>query len=411
MLNLLFFLIVAFVTLDFAFGTIVSWLNRRAATTVLPSQVAEIYNQQEYAKQQAYFKSTNAFSSVVRAFEYVLMMAMLFTGGFGFLDHLAYQWMPSPVLAALFFFAVIYIGNDLLTLPFAYYRNFVIEQRFGFNRMTRRLFLTDFLKQIGLSCLIGGALIAAVYLLYQQWSELFWLYAWGLICIVLLFVTFFYSSLIVPLFNKQTPLESGPLRDAIEQFTQEAGFPLRDIYVMDGSKRSTKANAYFAGFGRTRRIVLYDTLIKELTTEEIVAVIAHEIGHYQHQHTLRRLISSVGNAFILLFVFSFLVESQLVALAMGGTFPTFELGLIAFTLLYSPVGMVTGIWVNYVSRCYEYQADLYAARCGYAAPLISALKKLSIHSLANMTPAPIYVFVYYSHPTLLQRANRLQQYL
>ena len=411
MLNLIFFLIVAFVTIDFVFGSILSWLNRRAASSVLPPQVAAIYNQQEYAQQQAYFKSTNAFSSIVRAFEYVLMMAMLFAGGFGYLDHLAYQWMPSPVLAALFFFAVIYIGNDLLTLPFSYYRIFFIEQRFGFNRMTRRLFFADFFKQVGLSCLIGGGLIAGVYLLYQQWGNLFWLYAWGLICAILLFVSFFYSSLIVPLFNKQTPLEQGSLRDAIEQFSQQVDFPLRDIYVMDGSKRSTKANAYFSGFGRTRRIVLYDTLIKELDQKEIIAVIAHEIGHYQHQHTIRRLMSSVGNVFVLLYVFSFLVESQLVALAMGATFPTFELGLIAFTLLYSPVGLLTGIWVNYISRCYEYQADDYAAQCGYAVQLISALKKLSVHSLANLTPAPIYVFIYYSHPTLLQRANRLQQYL
>lgn len=411
MLNYLFFLIVAFVTIDFLFGTILGWINRRAAKPELPVQLEGIYDQKEYARQQLYFKKNNAFAAVTRTFEYVLMMVMLFIGGFGLLDGFAYTVTPSPVLAALFFFAVIYIGNDILTLPFAYYDTFVIEEKFGFNKMTPKLFLSDTFKGWLISALLGGALITGVYLLFQMWREMFWFYAWILICAVSVFFSMFYSEWIVPLFNKQTPLTPGVLRDAIQRFAAKANFEISNIYVIDGSKRSTKANAYFTGLGRKKRVVLYDTLIRELTTEEVVAVLAHEIGHYKYRHTYFNLGLSVMNSFVLLYVFSLLVDNEVLAEAMGGKFPTFELGLIAFTLLYSPVGLVTGIAVNAISRHNEYQADRFAANYGLAGALISGLEKISVKALSNLTPAPVYVFVYYSHPTLLQRIKRLQPYL
>ncbi len=410
MLNYLFFLIIAFVTTDYLFGAILGWLNRRAAKPQLPPQLDGIYDGNEYARQQQYFKENNRFSSVVRTFEYALMMAMLFTGGFGILDGFAYTVTPSPVLAALFFFAVLYIGNDVLTLPFSYYDTFVIEERFGFNRMTRRLFFEDKFKSWLIASLLGGALLATVYILYQRWSEMFWLYSWVIICAIVVFLTMFYSEWIVPIFNKQTLLEPGPLQRAIKEFASKADFEISNIYVMDGSKRSSKANAYFSGLGKRKRVVLYDTLIKELTIKEIVAVLAHEIGHYKYRHTFLGLGISLLNSFILLYVFSLLVDNEVLAHAMGGKFPTFELGLIAFTLLYSPIELVTGILMNVLSRHNEFQADRYAASFGMAESLISALRKISVKALSNLTPSPVYVFVYYSHPTLLQRVKRLQAY-
>lgn len=411
MLNYLFFLIISFVTIDYLFGAIMGWLNRRAAKPQLPDRLRGIYDEQEYARQQHYFRVNNRFSAIVRTFEYGLMVLMLFSGGFGILDGFAYTVTPSPVLAALFFFLVLYLGNDLLTLPFAYYDTFVIEERFGFNRMGKRLFFEDKLRNWLLAALFGGGLLTAVYLLYQRWTEMFWLYSWVLICVIMVFLTMFYSEWIVPVFNKQTPLEPGPLRQAIRDFAKRANFEISNIYVMDGSKRSSKANAYFSGLGKRKRIVLYDTLMAELTTEEIIAVLAHEIGHYKYRHTFMGLALSLLNSFILLYVFSLLVDNDTLAYAMGGKFPTFELGLIAFTLLYSPIELVTGIAMNVISRRNEYQADRYAAMFGLARPLIKALEKISVRSLSNLTPSPVYVFVFYSHPTLLQRITRLQEYV
>lgn len=410
MLNYLFFLIVAFVTVDYLFGAILGWLNRRAAKGVLPADLSGIYDQKEYMRQQQYFKDNNGFSAVVRTFEYALIMIMLFTGGFGILDGFAYTVTPSPVLAALLFFAIIYLGNDVLTLPFGYYDTFVIEEKFGFNKMTPKLFFTDQVKGWLIACLLGGGLLTGVIISFQKWHDMFWLYAWGAICGISVFITFFYSELIVPLFNKQTPLQAGPLRTAITAFTRQANFEVSNIYVIDGSKRSTKANAYFTGFGKRKRIVLYDTLIKELNTEEIVAVLAHEIGHYRFRHNYLGLGITILNSFVLLYVFSLLVDNEILAHAMGGKFATFELGLIAFTLLYSPIELLTGILMNVISRTNEYQADRYAASLGLAQPLISGLKKISVKALVNLTPAPAFVFVYYSHPTLLQRIKKLQSY-
>jgi Zn-dependent protease with chaperone function len=286
----------------------------------------------------------------------------------------------------------------------------VIEQKFGFNTMTRRIFFADKAKGWLIGALLGGALLAVIFLLFQQWRELFWIYSWVLIAGVSLFFTMFYSEWIVPLFNKQTPLAPGELKDAINDFAKKVGFEISNIYVIDGSKRSTKANAYFTGFGKKKRVVLYDTLIKELTTEQIVAVLAHEIGHYKHNHTHIGFLLSLANTFILLYVFSLVVDSELLAKAMGGKFPTFELGLIAFTLLYSPIELILGIALNAISRKHEYQADRFAAANGLGEALIDGLKKISVSSLSNLTPSKAYVFVYYSHPTLLQRIDSIKKW-
>jgi STE24 endopeptidase len=236
---------------------------------------------------------------------------------------------------------------------------------------------------------------------------MFWIYAWLLAITFTIFMAMFYSSLIVPLFNKQTPLEEGELRDAIKRFTDKVGFKLVNVFVIDGSKRSTKSNAYFTGLGPKKRIVLYDTLINDLSTEEIVAVLAHEIGHYKKRHIYLGLLIGIIQTGLTLFIFSLLISNSSLSAALGGDQPSFHLGLIAFGILYSPISLLTGIMLHQISRHNEYAADRYVKENGDAEALISALKKLSSKNLSNLTPHPAYVFFHYSHPTLLQRIKAL----
>jgi STE24 endopeptidase len=244
---------------------------------------------------------------------------------------------------------------------------------------------------------------------YMKTGKNFWLYAWALVAIFTVFMNMFYSSLIVPLFNKQTPLEDGELKTEIEKFAQKTDFTLDKIFVIDGSKRSTKANAYFAGFGKTKRIVLYDTLINDLTTDEIVAVLAHEVGHYKHKHIIFNLMSSVLLTGFTLFILSLFIDSQLLSSALGVSIPSFHIGMIAFGILYSPISEITSLFMNYASRKFEYQADDYAKKHFGSEPLISSLKKLSKNSLSNLTPHKTYVFMHYSHPTLRERIVNLRK--
>ena len=273
--------------------------------------------------------------------------------------------------------------------------------------LTFPVFILDKLKGLLLMIILGGALLTAILFIYEYFGEYFWLLAWIVVSAFSLLMTFFYSEWIVPLFNKQTPLEDGELRNAIQSFAQKAGFELKNIYVMDGSKRSTKANAYFTGFGKKKRIVLFDTLIKDLTTEEIVAVLAHEIGHYKKKHILFSLFFSILSTGITFFVLSLFLRNRQLAEALGGQIPSFHLGLIGFSLLFSPISEFTGLFFNIISRKNEYEADAYAASFGLGDALISGLKKLSVSSLSNLNPHPLVVFWYYSHPSLLQRIKRI----
>jgi STE24 endopeptidase len=301
------------------------------------------------------------------------------------------------------------LGSDLLTTPFSYYKTFVIEEKFGFNKSTKKLFWLDKLKGGGMSALLGGGILSLIIWFYQFAGENFWLYAWALVAVFSLFINMFYSKLIVPLFNKQKVLEDGELKTAIEKYAKKVGFTVNNIFVIDGSKRSTKANAYFSGFGSQKRITLFDTLINDLETEEIVAVLAHEVGHYKRKHILFNLASSILLTGFTLFILSLFINSSILSEALGVSIPSFHIGLITFGILYSPISEITGIMMNYVSRVFEYQADNYAKETCSAKPLITSLKKLSKNSLSNLTPHPAYVFMYYSHPTLLERIKNLAQ--
>ena len=299
-------------------------------------------------------------------------------------------------------------AGDLLGTPFNYYKTFVIEEAFGFNKTSIKTFFLDKLKGWLMMIVVGGLLLSAIIWFYETTGDDFWLYTWGLVTVFVVFMNLFYARLIVPLFNKQTPLEEGTLRSQIETYANKVGFTLDKIFVIDGSKRSTKANAYFSGFGSEKRVTLYDTLIKDLDEEEIVAVLAHEVGHYKRNHITINLFMSILTTGFTLWLLSLFIDNSLLSEALNVSKPSFHIGLVAFGVLYSPLSEITGMVMNYLSRKFEYQADNYAKSTYGGAPLISALKKLSKNSLSNLTPHSAYVFAHYSHPTLLERFRNLK---
>ena len=406
--QLLFILIISVLVVSFLIDKWIDHLNARHFDDEIPESLKDVYKEKEYLKSQAYKKENYRFSLITSTFSIVVTLCFFLFKGFAWVDGIARSLGNNEVIITLIFFGIIMLGSDVINTPFSYYRTFVIEEKYGFNKSSKRLFFTDKLKGWVLSIILGGAILAIILWFYNKTGDQFWIYTWIFIGLFTVFMTLFYSSLIVPLFNKQTPLEEGALESAIHDFARKAGFDLQNIYVIDGSKRSTKANAYFSGFGSRKRIVLYDTLIDDLDTEEIVAVLAHEIGHYKKKHVLVNMIMSLLLTGITLYVFSLFIGNRILSEALSVSIPSFHIGLITFGILYSPISELTGILMNYISRRFEYQADDYAQKNYNGEALISSLKKLSGKSLSNLTPHKLNVFVHYSHPTLLQRVSNLK---
>lgn len=410
MYNAVFWLIIALVIVEFVVERSISKLNAGWFGKPIPQKLAGIFDEEKYQKQQAYSYTNYRFGVFSSSFSVLCSLVALGLGLYGWLDEWLRVWIANEVWLCLAFFGIIMVVNTLIDIPFDYYRTFVIEEKFGFNKATKAVFCGDELKNLLLSAVMGGVVLGVITWVYTVIPAYFWLVAWGVVSVFMLFMTMFYSQWIVPLFNKQTPLEAGELRTAIEDFAQKAGFDLANIYVMDGSKRTTKANAYFSGLGSKKRIVLYDTLIKELSTQEIVAVLAHEIGHYKHKHTRTMIVVSMLSNLLMFALLGFFVASPALSVAMGGVVPSFHLGIMAFGILYSPISTALGLCMNGLSRRNEYQADAFAASYGLGDALISALKKLSTTALSNLQPHPAFVFVHYSHPTLLQRLLAIEAY-
>ncbi len=406
--QLLFIIIISVLVVSFLIDKWIDHLNAQHFDDDIPEPLKDVYQEEEYLKSQAYKKENYRFSLITSSFSIVLTLGFFLFKGFAWVDNIARSLGDNEVIITLIFFGIIMLGSDIINTPFSYYRTFVIEEKYGFNKSSRKLFFIDKIKGWLLSIILGGAILAVILWIYNKTGDLFWVYTWVFIGLFTIFMTLFYSSLIVPMFNKQTPLEEGPLKSAIQDFADRAGFGLQNIYVIDGSKRSTKANAYFSGFGSRKRIVLYDTLIDDLTTEEIVAVLAHEIGHYKKKHVLVNMIMSLLITGITLYVFSLFIGNSILSEALSVEIPSFHIGLITFGILYSPISELTGILMNYISRRFEYQADAYARENYNGEALISSLKKLSGNSLSNLTPHKVNVFVHYSHPTLLQRIRHLR---
>lgn len=402
-------LIVVFLVVDFMAERILEWFNRRAMSPQLPAKLKGIYDEREYGHFLNYKRDSSRLNFVISVFSFTVMIAFLVAGGFGWYNQLVVSWTSHPLWQTLWYVLGLWFVSTLLGIPFDWYATFHIEEKYGFNKTTQKTYWLDCIKELLLSLVLGGLILAAVVFFYLWAGPAFWLYAWGVMTLFSVFMAMFFSQLIMPLFNRQIPLEAGSLRDKIEAFAKKAAFRLNNIYVINGSKRSTKANAYFTGLGPKKRIVLYDTLLEELTEEEIVAVLAHEIGHYKKKHTLQMLLVSVLQTGFMLWLFSLLVNQPALSEVLGGEKAYFQLGLVAFALLYSPVSLLLGLVMNSWSRKNEYEADRYAAENGEADHLIAGLKKISVKALSNLTPHPLYEFVYYSHPSLLKRITNIEK--
>lgn len=407
MVQILFILIISILIADFALERFLSFLNIKQSGKELPIILQDIYDTEKYNKQQNYFRTNSKFGMISSSFSFLITLVMILFGGFAWLDSFVSQYVQHSVWTPVVFFGILYFANDIISIPFSLYDIFVIEERFGFNKITPKLFILDKLKSYGMTIFLGGGILSLIVWIYTLTPDYFWLLAWGVITIFSLFMTMFYSQLIVPLFNKQTPLKEGELRSEIQKFALKTNFNLDNIYVIDGSKRSTKANAYFSGLGAKKRIVLYDTLIEKMTINEIISVLAHEIGHYKHKHTIKNFLISMPTTMLLFFIFGWILQSDELSKALGGVKATFHLNALAFSILYSPISLVFDTFSNYLSRRFEYQADNYASSHGYGSELITGIKKLTATSLGNLMPHPLYVFFHYSHPTLYQRMMNL----
>ncbi len=404
----IFITIITVLIIEFGLDRYLAILNIRNSSKPLPFVLHGVYDAGKYIRQQEYFRTNARFGAITSTFSFVIVLLMYLLQGFGWVDSFIFQFTDNNILQTLFFFGILMWINNLLFIPFDWYQTFVVEEKFGFNKVTPGIFITDRLKSWLLGALFGGGILTLILLIYNLTPVYFWLLAFSSVTFISLITTMFYSELIVPLFNKQTPLPQGPLRDAIEQFADKVDFKLKNIYIIDGSKRSTKANAYFSGIGPKKRIVLFDTLISQLDTEEIVAVLAHEIGHFKHKHIMKNVLFTLPFNLLLFYLLGLILQSDILAQVMGGKNASFHLNAIAFFTLYTPISTVLDLAGNQLSRKYEFQADAFAAKYGYAEALISGLKKLSSQSLSNLMPHPLYVFFNYSHPTLFQRILRIK---
>jgi STE24 endopeptidase len=401
-------LLVSILTAGFLLDVILNVINNKYHIA-LPDEVKDIYNKEQYEKSIAYETVNSRFDLFKTTFSFILTLVMILTEVFAYIDEWSRSITPDIVWSTLLFSGVLFIGSDIISLPFSIYRTFVIEERFGFNRTTPSLFIKDKIKGYLIAVFLGGSLLAMFVLFYQLSGSNFWIYAWITFSVVSILLSMFYTSFILPLFNKLSPMQAGDLRTNIERYCSKVGFKLDNLFIMDGSKRSSRANAFFSGLGAKKKIVLFDTLVEKHSDDELVAVLAHEVGHYKKKHTRTMIALSVLQMGLMLFLLSWLIEDPAISKAFGADGKSFVLGLLGFTILYTPVSLVTSLVMNILSRKHEYEADAYAAETYSSQPLQTALKKLSADNLSNLTPHPLYVFFYYSHPTLLQRLQALKK--
>ena len=394
---------------EYLLSILSSVLNLRALSPTLPDEFSGVFDETQYEKSQDYTRVRTQFGLLRSTVNLLILLAWWQAGGFEWLDQLLRSLAYGPIVTGLLYVGSLGLASTVLGLPFRVYSTFVIEQRFGFNRTTPGTFVADLIKGLALAVALGGILLGAVLLFFEWSGPLAWVWCWAAATAFFLVVQFIAPTWIMPLFNTFTPLDAGELRDSILAYAKEAEFPLKDIFVVDGSRRSSKANAFFTGLGQNKRIGLFDTLVKKYTVAELVAVVAHEIGHYKKRHILKGIVLRIAYTGVLFFVMSQVLQ-------LAGLFEAFYMsemsiyaGLVFFGLLFSPVELLLSLVVNAVSRKNEFEADAFAAdTTGKAGELVSALKKLSADSLTNLTPHPLQVFLHYSHPPVLQRIEALR---
>lgn len=405
--NSLFILLISIIIFNFIKDSFLDYLNSKHFKNKIPEIISDVYNKSKYLKSQEYKKTQYEFSKFSRIFSLITILLFFYLDGFLIIDNLLRNYFESSILISLFFFGIIFFASEILNFPFSIYFTFVIEEKYGFNKTNLKTFITDKLKSWGLTILFGGGILSFIIFQFEMIGNKFWIIAWIFISGLSIIINGLYAQIIVPLFNKQSKLEEGELRTEIEKYAKKVGFDLSNIFVIDGSRRSTKANAYFSGFGKQKRVTLYDTLLNKLTHSQIVAVIAHEIGHYKKNHIIFNLLFSFLQTGIMLYILSLFVYQPVFSEALGISNHSFHIGLIAFSILYTPISEIFSLIFNLFSRKFEYQADEYAKKTFDGKYLIEALKTLSKDSLSNLTPHPKYVWWHYSHPTLFERITRL----
>ena len=385
-------------------------LNVRAFSPALPAEFAGVFDDEKYARARRYTATGTRFGLIRGAFDLAVVLVFWFAGGFAALDAAAQGLGHGPVVTGLLYVGALALASTLLGLPFSAYSTFVIEARYGFNRTTAATFAADTLKGLALGALLGGLLLALILAFFEWAGPLAWLWCWIAATAFLLAVQFIAPTWIMPLFNKFTPLEGGDLHDAILAYARKARFPLRGLFVVDGSRRSSKANAFFTGFGKNKRIGLFDTLVDDYSVPELVAVVAHEVGHYKKRHVWQRTALAIGHLGAMLWILSLFLGQEGLYAAFYVSEPSVHAGLVFFGLLFTPVELVLSVLVNFFSRRNEFEADRFAAETtGGGEPLIAALKKLSADNLSNLTPHPLAVFLDYAHPPVLQRIAALRR--
>ena len=401
-------ILIVIIILNFFKDSILDYLNSKYFDNEIPNIISDIYDKEKYLKSQEYKKTQYKFNRISSIYSLLILLLFFYFDGFLVLDNYCRSLFDSELIISLSFFGIIYFGNDLLSIPFSIYHTFIIEEKFGFNKTTKKTYIIDKLKSWLLIILFGGGILSFIIFQFESIGQNFWIVAWIFISVLTLLINGLYAQIIVPLFNKQTKLEDGELKSEIEKYSKKVGFNLSNIFVIDGSKRSTKANAYFSGFGKQKRVTLYDTLINKLTKNQIVAVIAHEIGHYKKNHIIFNLLFSIIQSGIMLYILSLLIYMPIFSEALNIENHSFHIALITFSILYTPISEISSLIFNLFSRKFEYEADEYADKSFDGKYLIEALKVLTKDSLSNLTPHPKYVWWHYSHPTLLERINQLR---
>lgn len=403
------YLLVGVLVFGFLIRKTLNYLNIKNPSAKIPKTLSEYLSEEKLKESRAYQVENFRFGLVAGTFSFVLTLLFISMGWFGAIDNWLEGFGLAPLAQSLVFFALIFIGSDVLSLPFDYYSTFVIEEKFGFNKSTVSVFFGDKIKGYLLSIIVGGGLLLVFLWLIHQMGKDFWWIFWIVASCFMVLINLFYTAWILPLFNKLTPLEDGELRDKILHYAKSVDFSLDNILVMDGSKRSSKANAFFSGLGKRKKVVLYDTLLEQHSPEELVAVLAHEIGHYKRRHIPISMVLSVLQVGLLLYLLAQVIFSENMSLALGGSSWSAELNIIGFTMLFTPISMILGIGMNWFSRKNEFEADAFAKETFAGKPLAEALKTLSVKTLSNLNPHPWYVFVNYSHPPLMERLERLEK--
>ena len=413
-----FLIIMGLVIFNYLFSNILDYLNHKNWKDEIHSELKDLYDKKKYKQAKQYAISKNKIGLLSSTTSFLLVVSLLVFNGYGYIDQLVNSFilnlfLPFEInnsfIESGIFFLILFTLNLIISIPFSYYNTFVIEENYGFNKTSKSTFFFDIIKSSMLSILIGGFLLFLALYLFDSLNDGFWLYLWIGLSLLMVFINMFYADLIVPIFNKLTPLENGELRKKIENYSKQVGYLLKNIYVIDGSKRSTKANAFFSGLGPRKTIALYDTLIEKHSENELVAVLAHEVGHFKKKHVFSGLLMSVIQIGVMTFFFELCLKLPEISQALGGSDVSFHLGLIGFTIIFSPISMMSGILMNYISRKNEFEADSYAKETYNGDDLSLALKKLSVDSLSNIYPHPLYVFFHYSHPPLIKRLRALNK--